>query len=83
MNKEVLLTETILKEMVSDPDSVSVKEFETTEDNEIQIEAMVAEDDMAKVIGKDGKNIAAIRTIVQACSSIDEGKRVRINIESY
>ena len=83
MNKEVLLTETILKEMVSDPDSVSVKEFETTEDNEIQIEAMVAEDDMAKVIGKDGTNIAAIRTIVQACSSIDEGKRVRINIESY
>ena len=83
MNKEVLLTETILKEMVSDPDSVSVKEFETTEDNEIQIEAMVAADDMAKVIGKDGKNIAAIRTIVQACSSIDEGKRVRINIESY
>ena len=83
MKKEVILTETILKEMVSDPDSVSVKEFETTEDNEIQIEAMVAEDDMAKVIGKDGKNIAAIRTIVQACSSIDEGKRVRINIESY
>ena len=83
MNKEVLLTETILKEMVSDPDSVSVKEFESTEENEIQIEAMVSEADMAKVIGKDGKNIAAIRTIVQACSSIDEGKRVRINIESY
>lgn len=83
MNKEVLLTETILKEMVSDPDSVSVKEFESTEENEIQIEAMVSEADMAKVIGKEGKNIAAIRTIVQACSSIDEGKRVRINIESY
>ena len=83
MNKEVLLTETILKEMVSDPESVSVKEFETTDDSEIQIEAMVSEADMAKVIGKDGKNIAAIRTIVQACSSIDEGKRVRINIESY
>ena len=83
MKKEVILTETILKEMVSDPDSVSVKEFETTEENEIQIEAMVSESDMAKVIGKDGKTIAAIRTIVQACSSIDEGKRVRINIESY
>jgi len=83
MNKEVILTETILKEMVSDPDSVSVKEFESTEENEIQIEAMVSESDMAKVIGKDGKTISAIRTIVQACSSIDEGKRVRINIESY
>ena len=83
MNKEVILTETILKEMVSDPDSVSVKEFESTEENEIQIEAMVSESDMAKVIGKDGKTISAIRTIVQACSSIDEGKKVRINIESY
>lgn len=83
MKKEVLLTETILKEMVSDPDSISVKEFETTEENIIQIEAMVSEVDMPKVIGKDGKTIAAIRTIVQACSSIDEGKKVRINIESY
>ena len=43
--------------MVSDPDSVSVKEFETTEENEIQIEAMVSEADMAKVIGKDGNGV--------------------------
>jgi predicted RNA-binding protein YlqC (UPF0109 family) len=83
MKREVLLTETILKEMVSDKDSVSVKEFETTEEDVIQIEAMVSEVDMPKVIGTSGRTIAAIRTIVQACSSIDEGKKVRINIESY
>jgi hypothetical protein len=83
MKKEVLLTETILKEMVTDKDSVSVKEFETVDDDVIQIEVMVAESDMPKVIGKEGRTVAAIRTIVQACSSIDEGKKVRINIESY
>lgn len=83
MKKEVLLTEYILKEMASEPENVSVKEFETTEEDTIQIEAMVALEDIAKVIGKDGKNIAAIRTIVQACSSINEGKKVRINVDSY
>ena len=83
MKREVLLTETILKEMVSEPDSVSVKEFETEDDDTIQIEAMVSNNDISKVIGKEGKTIAAIRTIVQACSSVDEGKKVRINIEAY
>lgn len=83
MRKEVILTETILKEMVEDPESVSVKEFESSEEDVIQIEALVASSDMAHIIGKDGKTIAAIRTIVQACSSIDEGKRVRINVEAY
>lgn len=83
MRREVLLTETILKEMVTEPDSVSVKEFETEDNDTIQIEAMVSNDDISKVIGREGKTIAAIRTIVQACSSVDEGKKVRINIDAY
>ena len=77
----VELTEMIIKSLVSDPESVSVKEFE--EEDGILIEVVVNEEEAGAIIGKSGKIANSIRTIVQACSSIDEGKRVRINIESY
>ena len=40
-------------------------------------------DDLPLVIGNHGKNINAIRTIVQASSFINDGKRVLINVDSY
>ena len=79
----VELTETIIKKIVSDPESVSVKEFETEEENTIQIEVLISSDDMGKVIGKDGKIINSIRTIVQASSSLEDNKKVKINVDSY
>ena len=80
----VSLTEEIIKKLVSDPESVSVKEFETDEENTIQIEVLISSDDMGRVIGKNGKIINSIRTIVQASSSLtEENKRVRINVDSY
>jgi len=79
----VVLTETIIKKIVSDPESVSVKEFETEEENTIQIEVLISNDDMGKVIGKNGKIINSIRTIVQASSSLEDNKKVKINVDSY
>ena len=79
----VLLTETIVKKIVSDPDSVSVKEFETEEENTVLIEVMISNDDLGKVIGKDGRIINAIRTLVQASSYINDNKKVKINVDSY
>ena len=70
----ITLTETIIKKIVSDPESVSVKEFETEEENTIQIEVLISNDDMGKVIGKNGKIINSIRTIVQASSSLEDNK---------
>lgn len=79
----VKLTETIIKKLVTDPESVSVKEFETEEENTIQIEVLISADDMGKVIGKNGKIINSIRTIVQASSSLGDNKKVKINVDSY
>lgn len=79
----VLLTETIVKKLVSDSDSVSVKEFESDEDNTVLIEVMISNEDLGKVIGKDGRIINAIRTIVQASSYINDNKKVKINVDSY
>lgn len=79
----VALTETIIKKIVTDSESISVKEFETEEENTIQIEVLISSDDMGKVIGKNGKIINSIRTIVQAASSLDDNKKVKINVDSY
>ncbi len=79
----VALTETIIKKLVTDPESVSVKTFETEEENEIQIEVLIPSDEMGRVIGKNGKIINSVRTIVQATSSLGDNKKVRINVDSY
>lgn len=79
----VVLTEAIIKKIVSDPESVSVKEFETEEENTIRIEVLISSEDMGKVIGKNGKIINSIRTIVQASSSLEDNKKVKINVNSY
>lgn len=79
----VKLTETIVKELVKDSDSITVKEFPSENDDEITIQVMVPKDEMGRVIGKQGKMAKALRTIVQASSFINENKRVNINIDSY
>ena len=79
----VVLTDTIIKKIVSDSESVSVKEFESTEDDTIQIEVIVSNDDLGRVIGKNGRTINSIRTIVQAAGTLNGNKRVRINVDSY
>ena len=79
----VLLTETIVKKIVSDSESVSVKEFESDEENTIQIEVVVSESDLGRIIGKNGRTINSIRTIVQASASINDNKKVKINVDSY
>ena len=79
----VLLTETIIKMIVNDQEAVSVREYETTEDNLIHLEVMVASDDLGRVIGKSGKTINSIRNIVQASSTINDGRRVKIDVDSY
>ena len=79
----VKLTETIIKELVSDPESVSVKEFPSENEDEITVQVMVASSDAGKVIGKGGNIAKAIRTVVQASYYINENKRVNINIDSY
>lgn len=78
----VLLAETLVKSLVKDPDTVSVKQFETDEDY-ILIQIMVDKEEMGSIIGKEGRIANAIRTIVQASSYINGNQRVKINIDSF
>ena len=79
----VTLTEEIVKSLVQDTDAVSVKEFPAEEDNVILIQVMVAEDDMGRVIGKSGRTANAIRTLIQASSSLKDNKYVKIDIDKF
>ena len=61
--KEVL--EIIAKSLVDYPEQVDVKEI-NNEDQTVTLELRVAESDMGKVIGKQGRIAKAIRTVVKA-----------------
>ena len=75
------LTEFIVKNLVTDPDSVSVKQID--DEDLITIEVLVSSDDMGKVIGKRGMLASSIRNIVQASSRLNNERYVKINIDSF
>ena len=74
----VELTKEIVLALVSNKESVSVKEFETDEENTILIQVMIDEEDMGRVIGRGGKIANSIRTLVQASSYLNDNKNFGI-----
>ena len=79
----VLLTKTIVEFLCDDKDAISVKEYETTEEDFVHIEVLVSKSDLGRVIGKNGKTIHSIRNIVQASSNLNVLKKVKIDVDSY
>ena len=71
--KEIL--ETIIKNLVDNKDAVEIKELDG--EQSVVFEVKVAENDMGKVIGKQGKIAGSIRTVMKAVAS-KEGKRVSV-----
>ena len=61
------LIKRIVKTMVDNPDEVEVSEIEG--DQISVLELRVAKADIGKVIGKKGRNVRAIRTILSAASA--------------
>lgn len=74
--KEVL--EIIAKALVDSPDDVNITEI-VNEDETVTLELRVAENDMGKVIGKQGRIAKALRTVVKAAAS-RENKKVSVDI---
>ena len=71
------IVEVIAKALVDYPDQVVVTETET--DKSIVVELRVAQSDMGKVIGKQGRIAKAIRSVVKAAASKSE-KKVIVDI---
>jgi uncharacterized protein len=71
------LLEFLAKSLVDDPDAVSVSAAE--EDDALVLELRVAEDDTGQVIGRRGRTITALRTIMRAVGA-SQDRRVLVDL---
>ena len=71
------LVEVIAKALVDRPEAVEVSEEE--QERATLLKLHVAEDDMGKVIGKQGRIAKALRTLVKAAATREE-KKVTVEI---
>jgi predicted RNA-binding protein YlqC (UPF0109 family) len=67
----------LVRPIVDEPDRVEVEASES--DTRVELELRVAPDDIGKVIGRGGRTIRAIRTVVKA-ASVKVGKRVNVEV---
>ena len=67
----------IVQNLVDDPDKVSVTEREA--DSETVYEVRVADGDMGKVIGRQGRIVKEIRVLMKAVAQ-RKGKKVSVEI---
>jgi len=72
--KELVLD--IAKALVDNPDEVKIEE--TIKEDEIVLTLSVSEDDMGKVIGKQGRIAKAIRTVVRSAANRE---KVKVSLE--
>ncbi len=67
----------LVRPLVDEPDRVEVSGTES--DSRVDLELRVAPADMGRVIGRQGRTIRAIRTVVKA-ASVKAGKRVTVEV---
>jgi len=72
------LLEYLARSLVDDPGAVRVEGFDE-EDGTIALELHVAEDDAGKVIGRGGRTVVALRTVMKAAAARD-GQRVLVDV---
>ncbi len=71
------LTEYLVKSLADHPDEVEIAERE--EDDTVLIELKISQEDLGKIIGKNGNTINAIRTVLQTAASSGK-KRARLEV---
>ena len=68
------LLSAIAQGLVEDPDSVRVEEDAPLEDGTVVYHLHVAENDMGRVIGKQGRMAKAIRVVMRAAATRSNAK---------
>jgi predicted RNA-binding protein YlqC (UPF0109 family) len=68
----------LARALVDDPDSVTVDSF-TEDDGTIVLELHVPPDEAGRLIGRRGRTISALRTVVKASATRRE-KRVLVDV---
>lgn len=67
----------VARSLVDEPEQVEVSS--TEDDSRVDLELRVAPDDVGKVIGRQGRTIRSIRTVMKA-ASVKMGKRVNVEV---
>jgi predicted RNA-binding protein YlqC (UPF0109 family) len=70
--------EKTVKLLVDKPDEVNIEVVES--EDRLTYELTVGEGDYGMVIGKKGRNISALRTLIFAINAKEGGKRARLEI---
>ncbi len=70
--------ETVVKQLVDKPNEVNVNAVEG--EQQIIFELTVGDGDFGKVIGKKGRNISALRSLLFAINAKQGGKRARLDV---
>ena len=78
--EKVLLN--LVKPMVEDPDSVSVKSLPSLNENEILLVVDAKSEDIARLIGRQGSMASALRQLMNVPARI-ENRRISVKFESY
>ncbi|MDO4748266.1 MAG: KH domain-containing protein [Eubacteriales bacterium] len=76
--KELLLT--IAKGLVEEPSQVSVTQDDPNEEGTVVYHIHVAENDMGRIIGKQGRIAKAIRTVARS-AAIRSNEKIMVEID--
>jgi hypothetical protein len=72
------LLEYLARSLVDHPEDVSVEAYEE-ETGTTVLELHVAEDDVGQVIGRGGRTVNALRTVIRACA-VKQDRRVLVDV---
>ena len=72
------LLEFLARSLVDNPDDVRVEGFDE-DDGTIVLEVHVADDDVGKIIGRGGRTVSSLRTVMRAVASRQD-ERVLVDV---
>jgi uncharacterized protein len=72
------LLEFLARALVDQPDQVSVEGFDE-DDGTVVLEIHVADEDVGKIIGRGGRTISSVRTVMRAVASRQD-ERVLVDV---
>lgn len=82
MTNDQVFVEEVVKSIVEDKEAVSVSR--EVDDKGVLLTLKVGKDDMGRIIGKEGKTVSAIRTLLRVVGSQnDDPNEQRVNLKVF